>query len=539
MRYFFTAILLCALTWIFLHSCATPTSPTGGEPDREGPKILNITPEPGTTNFKGSEIELEFNEFIERSSMRQAVIIEPDIGLEYSLDWGRKSVAIEFENELPDSTTVLVTIGTELSDTRNNEISEPTRIAFSTGPQIDEGKIVGRVVDARTGKGTSGDRILLYRTPIDLSRKADYLAQTDTSGSFNFTYLRQGKYKVFWVNDQNRSKIWEQERERAQPFYQEFVTLEEAGTDTLQSLYKANSDTTNPRLQGVGLFSSRRMRIRFSENIKITDSTSLAITDTLGNQYTNAFPLYIHPNEPYVLFARSQQDLQASESYRLDAKNISDLNGNTADTLSYQFEGSAQEDTTRQRIITSENKSGIFPDEPLEVIFATPITEQVITDSLQVVDGDSLMESWQFVETQRNHLRVLPNDTWQQGVTYEARVWNPVTQRRKSYPINVWHPPDYGEILFSLADSADHNPYRLLLSSQERGTMLDTTFTDSVEVEQLPPLKYKVIVYGDENNNGKWDAGQVQPFREPEPYFIQRGIPVENALTAEVTVIFE
>ncbi|MDZ7694125.1 MAG: Ig-like domain-containing protein [Balneolaceae bacterium] len=539
MRNFATATVLLALGAALLYSCATPTSPSGGEPDRTGPKIIDIIPESGTTNFEGSEIELSFDEFIERSSMRQAVIIEPDIGLQYSLDWGRKSVAVEFDNPLPDSTTVLVTIGTELSDTRGNEMSEPVRIAVSTGSQIDEGEIVGRLVDAQTGRGTKGDRILLYRTPADLTQKADYLAQTDTSGSFNFTYLRQGKYKVFWVNDQNRSKIWEQEREQAQPFYQEYVTLEEAGKDTLQTIYKANSDTTQPTLQGIGLFSTRRMRVRFSENIELTDSTSLAINDTLGNTYTNAFPLYIHPQEPYVLYAQSQQNLQANQSYQLDAVNVSDLAGNVAPSLTMQFEGSAQEDSTQQRIIRNENNSGIFPDEPLEIVYAKPITEEVILDSLEVVDGDTLIQNWQQVETQRNRLRVMPPGTWQQGIQYEVRVWNPVTLRRKSYPLNVWHSPDYGQIVFNIADSSDHRPYRLILSSNERGTMLDTTFTDSIKVQELPPLTYKGIIYGDQNKNGRWDPGQVQPFMAPEPYFIQRGIPVKDAMTAEVPIVFE
>lgn len=539
LRQFAIVLLLYGILIHLVGGCATPTSPSGGEPDKEGPKIIKIVPEPGTTNFKENAIEVSFSEFVERSSLQQAIIIEPDIGLDYSLDWGRKSVAIEFDQKLPDSTTILVTIGTELSDTRGNEMTEPQKIAVSTGPEIDEGKIAGRVVDAQTGKGTSGDRILLYQTPVDLSQKADYLAQTDTSGSFNFSYLSPGEYKVFWVNDQNRSKIWEKERERAQPFYREMVSLEKAGKDSLGTIYKAVSDTSKPRVQGVGLFSSQRMRLRFSENIQLTDSSNIAINDTLGNSYTEATPLYVLPEEQYVLFAHSEKNLEAQQSYQLEARNISDVSGNIRRLSTFQFEGSAQEDTTQQRIIGRENEGGIYPDEPLEIVYAKPISGQVLNDSLQVVQGDSLIVGWEHTQIDGNRFSIDPPGQWEQAMDYEIRVWNPVAGRRKSYSLSVWHPTDYGSIAFSLADSTDKGSYHLTLTTTERGTMVDTTFSDSVKIKDLPPLEYKAIVYGDENNNNKWDSGQVQPFVAPEPYFIQRKIPVKKAFTSEVSVIFE
>ncbi len=539
MRYSTTLFLSFVIPLFLVWGCATPTSPSGGEPDKQGPKIINIEPEPGTTNFKEQEIEISFSEFVERNSLRQAIIIEPDIGLDYSLNWGRKSVAIEFDNKLPDSTTVLITIGTELSDTRGNEMSEPQRIAVSTGPEIDQGEIIGTVLDAQTGQGDSGDRILLYRTPVDLSQKADYLAQTDTSGQFNFTYLHQGEYKVFWVNDQNRSKIWEQERERAQPFYREMITLEKAGKDTLRTIYKAGSDTTRPKLQGVGLFSTRRMRLRFSENIELTDSSRLVVSDTLGNKYSEADPLYIQPEEQYVLFANSRKNLSAEQSFELQALNFADLSGNVQPLTSMQFEGSAQEDTTQQRIVNRKNSDGIFPDEPLEVVYAKPIDNQVVLDSLSVVDGDSLIEGWEHTKIVQNKLQIYPPDIWEQGIDYEARVWNPVVSRRKSFSLSIWHPSDFGTVEFSIADTTDKQPYKLKLTSKERGVLADTTFTGSIEIKQLPPLEYKAIVYGDRNNNGEWDAGQVEPFKAPEPYFIRRKIPVKKAFVSEVYVFFE
>ncbi|MDX1672235.1 MAG: Ig-like domain-containing protein, partial [Balneolaceae bacterium] len=282
----------CLLLCLLVISCATPTAPTGGPPDREGPEVLSTEPETGTTNFSGRSIKFSFSEFVKRNTLQQALTIEPDLGIEYSINWGRKSVAIEFEERLPDSTTIIVTLGTDLADVNGNKISSPKKVAVSTGPEIDSGEIYGRVVSARTGRGESGHRILLYRTPADLSTKAIYSAETDTSGRFQFSYLSEGTYKAFWLNDRNRNKIWEPERERAQPFPRDRLELLKGATDTLETLYVANADTTAPNLQGVGLFSSRRLRLRFSENIEWTNRSQVQVQDSLGNRYADAYPLY-------------------------------------------------------------------------------------------------------------------------------------------------------------------------------------------------------------------------------------------------------
>ncbi|MDZ7715280.1 MAG: hypothetical protein U5J95_03625 [Balneolaceae bacterium] len=69
---------------------------------------------------------------------------------------------------------------------------------------------------------------------------------------------------------------------------------------------------------GVGLFSSQRLRMRFSENIQISDSTAIIMTDTLGNRYSGAYPLYVLPSDPFVLFAYSEQSLNPDSSYRVE-----------------------------------------------------------------------------------------------------------------------------------------------------------------------------------------------------------------------------
>ncbi|HET6527734.1 MAG TPA: Ig-like domain-containing protein [Balneolaceae bacterium] len=522
---------------LILAGCATPSSPTGGPPDEEGPVIVATDPETGTVNFSGESIILHFNEWVNRGSLAQAIIVEPDIGIDYELDWGRRSVAIEFDQSIPDSTTLIVSVGTELTDTNGNQMVSPAKVAVSTGPEIDEGKVVGRVINAETGEGDEGQRILLYHAPVDLSEKADYTASTDTSGAFEFSYLREGKYKAFWVEDRNRNKIWEQESERAQPFSREFIELTESDADTLGTVYITPVDTTQPVLQGVGLFSSQRLRMRFSEDIQLTDSTEIAVTDTLGNFYSDVFPLYFPPDEPYILFAHSEKTLTQTSTYTLEMEGIVDEFGNPLKEVSQTFIGSAQEDTTQQRIIRRNNLSGYYPADPVVVTYAKPIDDPAIVDSLKVVKGNELIEDWPNVDVEQNVLRISPNPSWQEGLDYEIRVWDPIIDDYRKFSPDVWHTSQLGTLNIIVADSTLKNIH-LRIENEESGIVRDTVFTEQVEIEKLPPLTYTVTAYRDQNENGEWDFGRVEPYVKPEPYFIQTGVQVQPSMTGDLTITF-
>lgn len=519
-------------------SCATPSAPTGGPRDEEGPEIIQTEPETGTVNFDGDKIVLHFSEFVERSSLSEALTIEPDAGLVYDIDWGRKSVAIEFDKALPDLTTLIVTIGTDFSDLNGNNLASPYKVAVSTGPDIDEGKLTGRILDAQTGEGAEGQRVLLYRTPADFAVPANYIGETDTSGTVNFSYLRQGEYKAFWVDDRNRNKIWEPERERAQPFSKEMVTLAKAGSDTLGTLFIADSDTSLPELQGLGLFSNRRLRLRFSENVVLNDSTRLSIRDTLGNAYAGAYPLYVEPSEEYVLFAQSEKDLAPEQSYRLVVHNIGDVADNNQPETSQTFTGSGQQDTTAQRIVGTPGINDIFPHDPVEVTYAAPITKAAVRDSIKVVQGDTLIQPWPHLEVERNKVRIFPEGRWNQGTNYEIRLWNPISESHRSITPSVLYDSDLGALNVKHADTAAR-PTHLLLKNDEGELVADTVFTGEIEIKDLAPVAHQLILFQDLDGNGEWSAGTVAPYKKPEPYYIRNGVPVQRGLTSDLTVEFE
>lgn len=461
--------------------------------------------------------------------------------MNYELNWGRHSVAIEFKDQLPDSTTFIVTVGTEFSDLSGNSLGAPVKIAVSTGPTIDKGKIAGKILDARTGESRKGERVLLYRMPADLSEPANYIAETDTAGMVRFSYLREGEYLAFWVDDRNRNGIWNQQAERAQPFGQKIISLQKEGADTLGTLFIANSDTGKPALRGIGLFSKQRLRLRFNENIILTDSTEIIISDALGNFYSGVDPLYLVPDQQYILFAHSKKALAADQNYRLKIRNVSDEAGNVLREATENFTGSAQADTTAQRIIYAGKGKGIYPQEGVKVTYAKPISDPAIRDSVVVVTTDTAFTEWNNLRGQQNNLWVMPEGQWEEGISYEIRVWNPMLQDYKKIQPKIWFSSNLGLLNITFADSASKAADRttqLLLKMQSGQVAADTSFTQSITIENLAPVTYQLILYQDLNNNGEWDSGQIKPYKAPEPYFIRNEVPVEPGFTGELKVEF-
>jgi hypothetical protein len=523
---------------IGFYGCATPMAPTGGEPDRIGPKVLSTSPESGTVNFNGNEVEFTFDQFIDRNSFRQNVSIEPDLGIEFEIDFSRKKATVSFSSPLPDNTTIAVRVGSDVTDTNRNKMGVPVDLALSTGPVLDNGKVVAKIIDAETGETDSGSRVLLYRQDTDITERAIYMAESDTSGTIEFSYISEGTYRAFWLRDQNRNRIWEMEREQAQPFYVNTFNVAQDDSVYIGELYVSSPDTTSPRIEGVGLFSERRLRLRSSEPLIWENNTEITVLDTLGNQITTGYPLYELEDDPNVIFAQTENSLGETNTYTLSFSNFSDLAGNSVENRFEPFPGSAQEDTTRLKTVSHNTGSGIFPNEAVEITYTKFIDDDAVIDSLRIIEGDQVIDNWPKVEIDRNILRIKPDTLWQSGLQYQFRVWNPWQQEREQIDPDIWQRNELGSVNITTENADSNFVTHVKLQSDDLSIEVDTTFTGSIEIDNLPPLTYFASLFVDENGDGKWNMGTIEPYSKPEPYFIRRNIPVREGFTSELSVEF-
>lgn len=527
-------ILLAIVVGLFLYGCATPMAPTGGEPDRTGPQLVETSPVSGTVNFQGNEISFTFDKFIERNSFRQNISLEPDLGIELDVSFRRKTATVSFQSPLPENTTVALRVGGDVTDTNRNKMGNPVTVAISTGPELDDGIITATIIDALTGERTSGRRVFLYRDTADLSTRAIYTAETDTSGRVSFGFIGEGRYRAFWVNDVNRSRTWDREREPAQPFYVNYFEVGKKDSVHIGPLYVSAPDTIAPRLEGVGLLSERRLRLRFSEPVQTTNDSYFILADTLDNEITTAYPLYSSEEDPAILFAQSSDPLRESETYTLQVVGLQDEAGNNVRSDLSPFAGSSEPDTTRLITISHNTGSGLFPTDPVEVTYSKFIDDSAVLDSLRIIEGDRVMDDWEYAEIDRNILRIRPETTWSGGVQYQFRVWNPWEEERELIEPEIWQSNQLGSIELRIANADSTKLSYVTVRSNDESIRVDTTFTGSIEIDNLPPLTYSLTVFEDSNENGRWNIGTVDPYSAPEPYAVRRNIPVREGFTSEV-----
>jgi len=195
---------------LFVFGCANQLPPSGGEDDTSSPKVLKIFPLPNSLNYSGNSISIEFDEYIDRRSFKDALFISPKPMGELNYNWSGKKVEIEFPNNLLKNTTYTFVVGKGLKDIRNNSITAPIQFAFSTGVSIDNGKINGKVyaqksdnlmIFAYINKGIN-DSLM---NPIN--KFPDFFSQVNENSQFYFNHLPQGKFRLFALKDNNKNLL--------------------------------------------------------------------------------------------------------------------------------------------------------------------------------------------------------------------------------------------------------------------------------------------------------------------------------------------
>jgi hypothetical protein len=199
-----TAIFLFALTLF----CANQVAPSGGPEDKTPPAVAAVTPENGQTNVgPNTRITVTFSEWIATAGAAGAVSVYPPLEGGFDVRAAKNRITVIPKTPFKDNTTYHIVIGTTLRDLRNNAITQPINIVFSTGNALDKGRIEGKVVSQT--RFVRLPRVALYWEDESWENAKyfsppDYMAECDSSGAFKFSYLREGRYRVVGFDDQYR-----------------------------------------------------------------------------------------------------------------------------------------------------------------------------------------------------------------------------------------------------------------------------------------------------------------------------------------------
>ena len=137
-RYIFLLLLI-----VFCWNCAQQGSPKGGPKDEAPPRVLESQPLNYSTRFKAKKIIITFDEYIVLDNVNQELIVSPPMEEKPEVKLRKKSMVIEFEEALKDSTTYTFNFGSAIKDLHEGNKLLNYEYVFSTGDVLDSLSVRG------------------------------------------------------------------------------------------------------------------------------------------------------------------------------------------------------------------------------------------------------------------------------------------------------------------------------------------------------------------------------------------------------------
>ncbi len=186
---------------IFLCSCASVMSPSGGDIDTIPPKLQKTLPSELINLSPEQNITLFFNEYIQEESLKKAFEIFPNVNEKIQYEYKGDKVVVRLPSSLENNKTYIMSLNSNFADEHNVKLKEDIVIPFSLSSFINDGKIRGDIYGVFTKPS-----ILLWQGKISkeemLSIEPNYILSG--SSSYNFDFLPYDDYTILAVDKYNR-----------------------------------------------------------------------------------------------------------------------------------------------------------------------------------------------------------------------------------------------------------------------------------------------------------------------------------------------
>ena len=251
------------LSIIFLCSCASVMSPSGGDIDTIPPKLEKTLPSELINLSPEQNITLFFNEYIQEESLKKAFEIFPNVNEKIQYEYKGDRVVVRLPSSLEKNKTYIMTLNSNFADEHNVKLKEDVVIPFSLSSFINDGKIRGDIYGVFTKPS-----ILLWQGKISkeemLSIEPNYILSG--SSSYNFDFLPYDDYTILAVDKYNRRldlndnivsfsslsqiSIQKDSRGKANFFFNEQLIEEEPASLVTEEIDVANNATLLGKVSG-------------------------------------------------------------------------------------------------------------------------------------------------------------------------------------------------------------------------------------------------------------------------------------------------
>lgn len=517
---------LLYLFLIFIASrCAQITPLTGGKKDSTAPKVVLASPPNASLNFKGNQIKILFDEYINLRDITNQLIITPQTRELPDVQAAGKTLKITFSESLMPNTTYKLSFGNAIVDLHEGNVFSNFEYVFSTGNVIDSLELKGTVVSAVNKKPLNNVLVGLYsENSLDsavFKEKPLYIARTNDGGSFQFSYLPNNKFKLIAIDDVNKNLLYDGSDEQI-AFNPDLIKVSDS-TQCELLLFKET-----PKKQFVKkTISNEYGKTLVIYNKPCNDLTTITWNNNHGTYYVNDL------QDSLTIYYENIYDTLRAIVHR------NSRNDSLTIKIPSRLEVEKLKKNKRLSYIVSTNLSTIFP------YYETPSLQLNIPfSSIELVKNkinlyklkDSIKTKQNFeIEENPNQINSfliktkLESETFYQFSINKAAFTDSIGRTNDSLNIKfkTTSPDDYAQLKLKLFFPKKENYIVLLLNDKEQivkkeniSFSLASTSEKNITFDNLLPGNYFIKIVEDANKNNAFDTGDFISRLIPETIFI-------------------
>ncbi|MDR6969146.1 uncharacterized protein (DUF2141 family) [Flavobacterium arsenatis] len=494
---------------IFVVGCAKRGNITGGLTDTIPPVLQQSIPKNFSTEFKGNEVRLVFDEYVKLKDVNKQLIVSPPMNTPPNITPtnASKYITIKIKDTLQPDTTYSFNFGQSIQDNNEGNIYPQFKYVFSTGNYIDSLSVSGRISDALEKNVANFVTVMLYEVnekftdSIVYKEKPRYVTNTlDSAKTWQIDNIKAGKYMLVAMKDYNNNFIFDTKKDQI-GFYKEHITIPSEGTNynlqlfnevpVFKGLKPAQASGNRATVGYEGKPDKAKFTLKNGNEVMPTIVTKLPEKDSLQLWFqpvkADSLSLEIE-NENFKKEFNFKIKNQKKDSLSFNAKPLGTLHFRDKFEITSSIP-LTKFDTTK---ITLRNKDSII----------VPYTTQY--DAF----NQKLKFNFRKEPLEKYTMLLMPG-----ALTdfYEAQ------NDTLNYKFGTKDLSDYANLTLKL-ENVKKFPIIVELTD-EKGTVLESEYsTDSNTIlfNAFQPKKFYIRIIYDDNGNGKWDPGNYLEKRQGE-----------------------
>ena len=190
---------------LFLTSCANMVAPTGGDKDKDAPKLLSTNDTESMKHVHKRIITFEFDEYIKLNKWEEYFYISPPTKKQIQKKIKGQTLILTIEDTLSENATYYIALNSCVKDNNEGNILDSLSYTFSISNDIDTLTLSGNLQDAYSLEPIENAWIMLFDANINdsliFNSTPSYIAKTDKKGMYHFTNLNADNYTIVALTD--------------------------------------------------------------------------------------------------------------------------------------------------------------------------------------------------------------------------------------------------------------------------------------------------------------------------------------------------